>query len=218
MRDRRAGVDRVRRALTRALTRRAETRHPLPHAGEGTPAGGAAGGGQGLAAATLPCSLFPLPSSRVLALAVLTLALAGCAEEPLPLLGGVPVVTDRLPDLSGVWTYEATELQVVGRSGGRGCTIAGMLLHLGPWRATGFYGRTEGGVLVCQGDLAVLSGALPSYPVRRGGFVADQIAFDIGTPDWRHEGRIAGDTMSGTLVLRNGSLEMTGRFRVVRKP
>jgi hypothetical protein len=206
------------RALTRALTRRAETRHPLPHAGEGTPAGGAAGGGHGPAAATRPSSLFPLPSSRALALAALALALPGCGEDPLPLLGGVPIVTGRLPDLSGEWAYEATELRVVGRSGGRGCTIEGMLLHLGPWRATGFYGRTEGGVLACQGDLAVLSGALPSYPVRRGGMVDDQVAFDIGTPDWRHQGRIVGDTMSGTLALRNGSLEMTGRFRVVRTP
>jgi hypothetical protein len=217
MRDRRVEVDRAWRALTRALTRRAETRHPLPHAGEGTPAGGAAGGGHRPAAATLPSSLFPLPSSRALALAALALAAAGCAEGELPLLGAVPIVTGTLPDLSGVWAYEAKELQVGGRSAGRGCTIDGMLLHLGPWRATGFYGRTEGGVLACEGDLAVLGGVLPSYPVRRGGMVDDEIAFDIGTSDWRHEGRIAGDTVSGTLVLRSGSLEMSGRFRAVRR-
>jgi hypothetical protein len=232
MRDRRVEVD-------RALTRRAETRHPLPRAGEGTTAGIATGGGPGsrdpsaeadgragvrARARSRYSSLFPLPSSlwrrqaaRTLALAALALAAAGCAEGELPLLGAVPIVTGTLPDLSGVWAYEAKELQVGGRSAGRGCTIDGMLLHLGPWRATGFYGRTEGGVLACEGDLAVLGGVLPSYPVRRGGMVDDEIAFDIGTSDWRHEGRIAGDTMSGTLVLRSGSLEMSGRFRAVRR-
>jgi hypothetical protein len=149
------------------------------------------------------------PTAWAGALAALALALTSCSVAP-------PLTGVEHPDLQGEWSYGATDVQIVGRSGDRGCTIQGMALHLGPWRATGFYGRTEGGVLVCEGTLAVLNGALPSYPVRRGGMVSESIAFDIGTPDWRNEGTLRADTMSGTLRLTNGSLQLTGRFRAVR--
>lgn len=140
------------------------------------------------------------------ALALIT----GCSPD-------IPTVVHNLPDVVGEWSYSATNITVVGRGGSARCEIEGVTLFIGPWRYSGFYGRSEGGRLNCTGNLRPLDGDLPSYPVRRGGAVAEFIAFDIGTPDWRHEGTLVRDTMSGNFRLRSGGVDLQGQFRVVRR-
>lgn len=130
----------------------------------------------------------------------------------------VPVEVSDLPQVAGEWAYSANEIRLVGRTSGAVCEIEGMRLHIGPWRSSGFYGRSEGGYMACTLDLEPLSGPLTSYPVRRGGAVLNFIAFDIGTPAWRHDGTLAGDTMSGSFGIEQGGIRMEGRFRAVRIP
>jgi hypothetical protein len=135
--------------------------------------------------------------------------LSGCKPN-------LPTEVNNLPDVAGEWSYAATDLQITGIPGAR-CGISGLTLLIGPWRYSGFYGRSVGGTLTCSGSLAPLSGPFESYPVRRGGAVAEHIAFDLGTPDWRHEGILAADTMSGIFRLNHSGLQMTGQFRAVRR-
>jgi hypothetical protein len=126
-----------------------------------------------------------------------------------------PTERSDLPEVAGEWAYTASDIRLAGRPAGPACEITGMTLALGPWRPTGFFGRTSGGDLSCTGDLAPISGPLPSYPVRRGGAVLHFIAFDIGSEDWRHDGTISGDSMTGVFRLQQGSIRMEGNFLAV---
>jgi len=131
-----------------------------------------------------------------------------------------PDITDptavELRDMSGEWEYTATQLRATGAPGAGECAIEDVTLSIAPWRATGFFGRSEGGMMRCTGALEPLSTALASYPVRRGGMVLHHIAFDFGTADWRHQGFVDADSMWGTFVLRSGGADLTGRF-IARK-
>jgi hypothetical protein len=43
--------------------------------------------------------------------------------------------------------------------------------------------------------------------------------FELGTSDWRHDGMISGDTMSGRFWLQNPSLRLEGSFQaILEKP
>jgi hypothetical protein len=149
---------------------------------------------------------------RGAAVAALALLAAGCGGGPTGVRG------IEHPDLSGSWSYTATNVRHPSAPAGAYCTITGLTLHLGPWRYTGFFGRTEGGVIECHGAYAELGGPLPTYAVSRGGKVEHHIAFEIGNPSWRHEGFIseAADSMHGTFVLRHGEIHMQGEFETVR--
>jgi hypothetical protein len=151
----------------------------------------------------------PLLAACRLLLGAGLLAAASCSAE-------VPTERSDLPVVEGSWAYSASAIRIIGRSPGSVCEITGMTLEIGPWRPTGFFGRSSGGFMSCTQELEPMSGALPSYPIRRGGAVLNFIAFDIATPDWRHDGTISGDTMSGAFNLQQGSIRMEGSFRAVR--
>lgn len=167
-----------------------------------------------------------------IACALLLLAASGCKPGlPSEPRGG------ELPDLSGEWSYAASDIRPAGSTASGSCSIEGVVLTLGPWRREGFSGRSSEGALRCSGDMSRFSGPLPSYPVRNGGmaFSTPWVAFDLGTPDWRHDGTLShdtvtlvvlgdtirrmsfGDTLRGSFRLRNGGVEMTGAFRAVRR-
>lgn len=128
-------------------------------------------------------------------------------------VGASPTQTSGLPEVEGEWAYSAFDIRVVGQPSAARCEITGVTLELGPWRSEGFTGRTEGGRLECSGELSPLSTDLPSYPVRRGGSVLDFIAFDIGSPDWRHDGKIGADTMGGIFWIQQPAYRLEGRFK-----
>jgi hypothetical protein len=148
---------------------------------------------------------------RILGAGVLLVGLAGCRPD----MSGPEAVV--LPDLSGDWSYSAEEIRAAGMHGGGECAIDQVTLTLAPWRATGFFGRSDGGRLQCSGALTPLSTELPSYPIRRGGMVSHHIAFDFGNPEWRHQGYMEADTMWGTFLLRTGGAELTGTFKARRR-
>lgn len=156
-------------------------------------------------------------------------ALAGCRPDltvPNP---------NRLPDLSGEWSYTASEIRLTGSTSGASCTIEGVTMKLGEWVDIGLFGRASEGTMRCTGELSPLSGPLPSYPVRRGGMVAHHIAFDFSDPGWRHEGFLSHDTvkvvalgdtirrvvftdtMSGRFRMRSAGVGFEGKFLAVRR-
>lgn len=166
---------------------------------------------------------------RIASAVVLIGVLAGCRPdltEPNP---------NRLPDLSGDWSYSASEIRLVGSSSGASCRIDGVVMTLGEWVDIGLFGRAKGGSLRCTGELEPFSGPLPELPVRRGGMLAHYIAFDFSGPDWRHEGALSHDTvtvvalgdttrrvvftdtMSGWFRMNSNGVRFDGKFRAVRR-
>lgn len=143
------------------------------------------------------------------------LALAACSPDK-EVLPGTGAQLD-FPPVSGTWSYAAPEVRLAGTGGEAPCQITGVVLTLNQFVYKGelvgdFDGRTSGGTLACRGDLSSMSGALQAYPVGQGYALNRDIAFNIGTLDWRHAGFVAGDSMSGTFVLKQGSLRFEGRF------
>jgi hypothetical protein len=123
----------------------------------------------------------------------------------------------EFPPVSGTWAYAAPEVRLAGSGGEAPCRITGVVLTINQFRYRGalvgdFDGRTTGGSLACNGDLSSLSGALQAFPVGQGYALNRDIAFNIGTLDWRHAGLVAGDSMSGTFVLKQGALRFEGKF------
>lgn len=146
---------------------------------------------------------------------LLPVILAGCGSE-----GEIPTPPPGVSfqQVTGKWQYTGSEVRLAGSGATGQCEITGVVLDIEQIRHAGaFSGRTSGGVLTCQGELSVLSGPLQEYPVGNGYTFNEFIGFDIGTPDWRHEGLVEGDSMSGHFKLKNGSLQFEGRYVAVRR-
>lgn len=153
--------------------------------------------------------------ARAAALCGALLSLAACIPDKEEVPGAGPDI--EFPQVSGTWSYTAPEVRLAGSAGEAPCRITGVVLTINQFRYRGelvgdFDGRTTGGALACRGDLSSLSGALQAYPVGQGYALNKDIAFNIGTLDWRHAGFVAGDSMSGTFVLRQGSVRFEGKF------
>lgn len=130
--------------------------------------------------------------------------------------------------LAGTWRYTATDVRLAGSSGPAPCRIDGVTLQLEQRRGerTGrpigaFTGRSQGGQLTCAGNLAFLSGPVSSFPVDSGYTFNEFVAFDIGSPTWRHDGRVSThdsvrvDSMWGAFTLNSGGIELNGLFSAV---
>lgn len=158
----------------------------------------------------MPERLRGSPAAPALLLAALLAA--GCTDAP-PTEPNAPRRA-----VAGEWAYTAPEVRPAGSGGEAPCEITGLVLHIEQLRYKGaivgtLEGRTSGGRLTCRGDLSVLSGPLASYKLGNAHTIKEFIAFDIGTPDWRHDAVLAGDSaMSGHFLLRNGALRLQGSF------
>lgn len=142
------------------------------------------------------------------------LSLAACSPET---VGGGTEVDVEFRPVAGTWAYTASEVRLAGAGGEAPCRITGMVLEINQFRNNGrlvgdFDGRASGGTLDCRGELSSLSGAIQPFAVGQGYTFNEYVSFNIGTRDWRHDGFVAGDSMSGTFVLRQGSLGFEGRF------
>ena len=125
--------------------------------------------------------------------------------------------------VTGDWPYTASNIHLAGSSGPAPCAITGVRVSLTQIeRAGAFSGRSTGGTMTCTGPLAFLSGPLIDYPIDNGYTFNQYVAFDLGAPDWRHDGlvmtsdSIVVDSMSGSFTLMNGGVEFQGEFRAVR--
>lgn len=97
------------------------------------------------------------------------LVLVGCGDSP---------SEPRTPNLSGRWTYSATNIS----GGGGSCDVAGVTLNL-TQSGTTFSGSATGGVLTCRAGGESVSVNLTSAVVANGSINGNQIVFDIDTPD-----------------------------------
>lgn len=128
---------------------------------------------------------------------------------------------NNFPAVSGTWAYTAREIRLAGTGGAAPCEITGLTLEINQFRHKGkrvgdFDGRSSGGTLTCRGDLAFMSGALQPYRVWEGYALNHDIAFNVGTVDWRHWGFVEGDSMSGQFWLKQGTLQFEGKFVATR--
>ena len=159
---------------------------------------------------------------RALALALLLIGAAGACR---PDISGPDVPEGaRFFELTGEWAYTASNIRRAGSSNDAGCEIGGVVLELEQVEDAGaFTGRSSGGALSCSGELAFLSGPLVSYPIGKGYTLNQFVAFDFGSPDWRHDGLVVStdsvkiDSMNGTFTLKTEGVVFEGDFRAVRR-
>lgn len=142
---------------------------------------------------------------RLRTLAAAALLLAGCES-----LG---ITTPRV---DGEWLLSAQSLT----DGTRTCAIDGLTLSLSQLGTT-VSGTSSGGTLTCVGNGETNAIQLVAKPVVNGSIDdADNIRFDLGGPDWRHEGDVIDRSMVGTVRVRfGGSLGQelfTGTFGAAR--
>ena len=155
------------------------------------------------------------PSARpLLAAALAVLALGGCR----PGVEGAPTEADLIPQaVGGRWTYTASDMRLTGTGGEAPCQVTGVVLRVEQLRHRGeltrtFGGSTTGGTLTCRGELAFLSSPIRDYRITNGHTYNENIAFSIGTDDWRHSGFVVGDSIGGQFWLRQGSIQFEGSF------
>ena len=136
---------------------------------------------------------------------VLSLA-AGCGSDS----------TAPQLNLTGSWTYSASNLSVIGVT----CAITGVSMTL---TATGntFTGSVApGGVLTCTSPAGADTASLGGDVIINGAVNGNSISFDIGTPDFHNAGTLSGNSMSGTVTVHdveNGvPLTLTGTFSAVK--
>lgn len=147
-------------------------------------------------------------------LALLPLSTAGCQGDEPPTEPGISYQA-----VGGEWAYTASEVRVAGSDGEAPCQIGGLVLHIEQLSYKGarvgtLKGRTSGGTLTCGGLLSGMSGPVAEFALGNAHTFNDNVSFDIGTPDWRHEGQVdaAADSMGGHFRLKNGALQLQGRF------
>lgn len=119
-------------------------------------------------------------------------------------------------NVSGSWTYNATNLQ----GGGLSCNATGTSLTLTQAAAT-FSGTYAGGTLTCTGPGGNASQQVGSGVVAGGTVSGSSVAFNFDTSDWANTGTISGATISGTVVVRlvsgSTSVILNGNFSAVHQ-
>jgi hypothetical protein len=139
-------------------------------------------------------------------LAVALLVSVGCSDSSGP----------KNADVSGSWTYNATNLQ----GGGLSCNASGTSMTFTQLGAT-FSGTYSGGSISCTG--AGGSATLPvGTGVVAGGTVSgSSVVFNFDTQDWANTGTLSGATIAGTVVIRvvsgTTSVVLTGSFSAVKR-
>ena len=141
-------------------------------------------------------------------LAVLSVVLvAGCGGDS----------TSPNADVSGLWTYNATN--VVG--GGITCSITNVSMTL-TQSGTTFSGTVAaGGTLTCSSPSGSDTESLGNDVIANGLINGNGIQFDIGTQDLHNTGTLSGNSMSGTVTIRvatgTATIILTGNFTAVRQ-
>lgn len=139
--------------------------------------------------------------------------LAGCSPE---VDTGIPTGVE-FQEISGEWSYAASQITDASNPGVV-CEVSGITLSISKIpRAGAFSGRTSAGRLTCTDRFASFIVPLESFPIMRGYTFNEFISFDVYTPDWRHDGLVTTDSMSGRFTLRSGVHRFTGNFVARRR-
>ncbi len=140
-----------------------------------------------------------------------------CVVAPLVTACGSDA-TGPADDLSGQWSYTATNLTASGVS----CSVAGLTLTLRQNGAT-FGGSGNGGILTCVSAVDSASTSLDGVAVVNGRVSGQSVSFDFGTADLHHSGSLAGAIISGNATWRidlgapDGVIVLAGRFSAARQ-
>lgn len=127
------------------------------------------------------------------------LALIACSGAIV--LSGCESLGITTPRVDGEWLLSAQSLT----DGTRFCAIDGMTLDIQQLGTT-ITGTSQGGTLTCVDDDDVTTvQQLTAKPLVNGTIdSADNIRFDLGGPDWRHDGNVIDRSMVGTVSVRFG--------------
>ena len=121
-------------------------------------------------------------------------------------------------DLRGAWAYSAS-----GITPGPPpfCAINGTTITVNAHSGNGFSGVYNLGLLTCNGGGVDDTFPIGMGPVVSGVFNGDSVRFNFDDAEWRHFGRLVGDTMSGflnvSLVLGGTPTVATGTWRAVKQ-
>ena len=134
----------------------------------------------------------------VAAMAVAMVLAAGCDDDD----GMGPEAVD----LTGTWTYSATNLA----GGGLTCSFTGIQATVQQSAST-FSGTTQGGSYLCESLLGNLGADLGAQTISGGTIAGSDVGFQIdGVLLFTHSGTVSGNSMSGTVVA-TGSVDPVGQ-------
>ena len=153
-------------------------------------------------------------AGRLLAAAAALLA-AGCSPD----VDGTLAPGVTVQPVGGTWAYTATDLRLAGSGGPPICGVTGLVLNVEQLRHNGqitqtLTGSTSGGTLTCGGELSGTGGPIDRFPLTKGNTFNGNIAFSIGSDDWRSFGTLseAADSAAGQVWLRHGAIRLEGTF------
>jgi len=145
----------------------------------------------------------------VMSIALLAAALACGGESS----------TEPKTDVSGEWTYNATNLSGTGVA----CTNLEISMTLSQ-NGTTFSGTVLTASMSCFDPGHVLTGppiVAGVTAVANGKLSGNRVQFDLGTQDVHNAGSLTGNSMSGTIMLRapagSTTVTLTGNFTAVRQ-
>ncbi|HEX8275372.1 MAG TPA: hypothetical protein VF615_22250 [Longimicrobiaceae bacterium] len=153
-------------------------------------------------------------AGRLLAAAAALLLGAGCSPE----VDGALAPGITVQPVGGTWAYTSSDLRLAG-GGAAVCGVTGLVLQVEQLRHNGqitqtLTGTTSGGTLACSGELSGTGGPIDRFPLVKGNTFNGNIAFSIGSDDWRSFGTLSesADSASGQVWLRHGSIRLEGTF------
>jgi hypothetical protein len=97
-------------------------------------------------------------------------------------------------NVGGTWSASISNLSGEGASCSTSSPIRVTLRQTG----STFTGSYSGGVLTCLTATESFSSAVPSGNVANGQVAGTKVTFDLGSPDFHHDGSLNGTSMSGT--------------------
>lgn len=141
-------------------------------------------------------------------LAAAALVLAAC--------GGDATGPNASSNVTGQWTYNATNLSATGIS----CNISNATFTL-TQTGSSFTGTATGGTISCTAGGETDTGDLGTAPIANGQVSGSSVQFDIGTSDLHNAGTRNGNSITGTLTARvaleTTIVTLTGNFSLVKK-
>lgn len=141
-------------------------------------------------------------------LAAAVLVLAAC--------GGDATGPNASSDVSGQWTYNATNLSTTGIT----CNISNVTVTL-TQSGSSFTGTANGGTISCTAAGETDTGDLGTAPIANGQVTGSAVQFDIGTSDLHNAGTRNGNSITGKLTARvdveTTTVVLTGNFSLVKK-
>jgi hypothetical protein len=107
------------------------------------------------------------------------------------------VATSRV---AGPWSYEVSHVSGTLSGAAVECSVSGLTMTLTQSAST-LTGSASGGTLTCLAAGRRVTDEIGTVTVTHGSIDGRRVVFDLGSPDWRSEGRVHGDWMGGSLPL-----------------